>query len=362
MPKGVRHLSPGTRINSELGRSHAWLPVTHTHTSQDGLTIGLWLHYMRGCSDMAWNVGRTLLAYNKCHAAVKVEMRAGQCTWSQALDRIARKLAPTVRRKAFWPALKAWYGGKTLGRDVLNHTDLVKMLHLCAHGRVLPDPSSDLVQTIQGAMAMEYVTAATIATELRGPAALDTIQIVNQCSSMEPGACGSDYHDSVVEIWDVRSLQYIRNFTELQQQSKWREGAREGNKAGALIRGTARREAGSLPRTPRVFCWLNGSECNLSPDWFFCLACANSESARSCAFKCVRQKPWSKHHEQYGPADVGCSDYGGRMPDARDDKWLKQLGDDANPLALALLWRLSWGPVLGSVEGIGAPGHNCSRL
>ena len=55
---------------AELGVEHAWLPVTHTVAPHE---YGLWFYYARGCSDMLWNVGRTILARNRCHAALILE-------------------------------------------------------------------------------------------------------------------------------------------------------------------------------------------------------------------------------------------------------------------------------------------------
>ena len=48
MPRGLRYLPPRTKaLNQELGRDHAWLPVTHTHTLQGAWQVGLWFHYAR---------------------------------------------------------------------------------------------------------------------------------------------------------------------------------------------------------------------------------------------------------------------------------------------------------------------------
>ena len=53
--------------NAELGRNHAWLPVTHMTV---GMSEGLFFYYARGCSDLAWNAGRTLVARNRAHLSV----------------------------------------------------------------------------------------------------------------------------------------------------------------------------------------------------------------------------------------------------------------------------------------------------
>jgi hypothetical protein len=61
--------------NAELGTSDSWLPVTHVGGPMRGPTDsgGLWFYYARGCSDLQWNVGRSVLARNRAHAAVLTE-------------------------------------------------------------------------------------------------------------------------------------------------------------------------------------------------------------------------------------------------------------------------------------------------
>ena len=59
---------------AELGQDFAVLPVTHTRA---GAVVKdtLWLYYARGCSDMGWGVGRTLLAMNRQDLAVLLSQR-----------------------------------------------------------------------------------------------------------------------------------------------------------------------------------------------------------------------------------------------------------------------------------------------
>ena len=91
-PRGIRYIDPIAQINDELGRDHAKLAVSHTHTKQDPLQVGLWFFYMEGCSDFCWDSGRTVLVRNRCEAAVLLEERAFYVSWSEALGRVARKL------------------------------------------------------------------------------------------------------------------------------------------------------------------------------------------------------------------------------------------------------------------------------
>mgnify|MGYP006936354893 CR=1 FL=1 len=78
--------------NAELGRSHARLPVTHMRA---GPAEGKWFYYARGCSDFAWNVGRTLLVRNRYHLVVALEQ---QLRGGSVADAVARASALLVQR------------------------------------------------------------------------------------------------------------------------------------------------------------------------------------------------------------------------------------------------------------------------
>ena len=56
--------------------------------------MGLWFYYMRGCSDLHLNVGRTLAVRNRCEAAILLEQRASRLTLSHdtAIKRVAARL------------------------------------------------------------------------------------------------------------------------------------------------------------------------------------------------------------------------------------------------------------------------------
>ena len=76
MPIGVDWLvNVKCAANEELGHSHAMLPVTHVRDAHTALGAGIWYYYARGCSDLHWNAGRTLLARNRVHAALLLEAR-----------------------------------------------------------------------------------------------------------------------------------------------------------------------------------------------------------------------------------------------------------------------------------------------
>ena len=66
---------PCTEPPAELGIDGAWLPVTSVWTQRRPIGSGVWLYYARGCSDFAWSAGRTLLAKNRCDAAIQLQRR-----------------------------------------------------------------------------------------------------------------------------------------------------------------------------------------------------------------------------------------------------------------------------------------------
>lgn len=60
---------------SELGVDGALLPVTSVWTQRKAIAGGMWLYYARGCSDFGWSAGKTLLAKNRCDAAIELQRR-----------------------------------------------------------------------------------------------------------------------------------------------------------------------------------------------------------------------------------------------------------------------------------------------
>ena len=97
-PHGAGYLAPqqlSCRLNGEVGVSNAWLPVTHTANEGRG-THGLWFYYARGCSDLLWYVGRTLLARNRCAAALALERLARGGSDRDAAERLASSTAAST--------------------------------------------------------------------------------------------------------------------------------------------------------------------------------------------------------------------------------------------------------------------------
>lgn len=354
MPRGVLHFDNRGHINHELGRGHSWLPVTRTFTQQDHRQVGLWFHYMRGCSDLAWNVGRTLLARNKCHAAGMLEQRVCiDCSWERASRRVARKLVLTVRRRSFQPALLGIFKREDLMESLatVNSTgdvsvalenEVIAALNDCAYGRPLGDSNTRkvIVNLIGVSNALDYVCAATVADELRGAAAIDTIQFTNQCEV--PNCFMGD--DGNVEIWDLRSVQAIST-----DMDKWRavanlkeSGSQLSHTQLAQLRATALHDAEALPTSPPVFRRLNGSECGLSRGWPRCIACGESHSERNCMFKCTK-------------SGLLAIDDGELIRDGMekpDYVWFLRNRFNVSPVSYSTLWRHYWGPLVGSVAAL----------
>ena len=62
-----------------LGTDNAWLPVTHTAprpAQHYRVEHGVWFYYARGCSELFYNVGKTLAAQNRIDAALQLAERS----------------------------------------------------------------------------------------------------------------------------------------------------------------------------------------------------------------------------------------------------------------------------------------------
>ena len=62
---------------SDFGVDNAWVPFAHTRDRRRPSIFGLWYYYAEGCSDVEVHVGRTLLARNRVHAAIRLTQLLG---------------------------------------------------------------------------------------------------------------------------------------------------------------------------------------------------------------------------------------------------------------------------------------------
>jgi len=258
--------------NDELGRDHMWLPVSHTRAPQKA--VGLWLYYMRGCSDLGYNVGRTLAVRNRCHAALEIDQRLHGDGHEASIDRVARYLLqrmPTyVQRMVNLPFVRA-VATRNASLEALAQLAVQE----CARGvyqgciRRADDVCNgtcaerlDALGPIAGHNAFDFLNAESL-RKLHSRQALDSIQLLKQ----PQGGSGKLW---TVEIWDVRGL----------QPKSQNETAPRGNSSRAPEK--------HAPSLGSQFGWLNGSACMPSTSSHSCMACHQSQTRAACSFGCSR--------------------------------------------------------------------------
>ena len=67
-------------VPAGLGVDEQLVPVTHMADKTNHAGRGIWFYFARGCSDLLWDVGRTLLSRNRAHAAMLLQQRIPPCT------------------------------------------------------------------------------------------------------------------------------------------------------------------------------------------------------------------------------------------------------------------------------------------
>lgn len=96
---GLPHVTATcTKPPPELGVDGAWLPVTSVWTQRKPIGSGVWLYYARGCSDFAWSAGRTMLAKNRCDAALQLQRRVMLRENGSAREDSSSGARPTAER------------------------------------------------------------------------------------------------------------------------------------------------------------------------------------------------------------------------------------------------------------------------
>ena len=112
----------------ELGKDHTWLPVTHTYQKDE---VGVWFYYAPGCSDVFWNVGRTIKARNRCHAAIQLSRLRHGGSDSQAAERVDTHITRYVARHELPVLSRARRRASSVG---LNGSNLASLVSECARG------------------------------------------------------------------------------------------------------------------------------------------------------------------------------------------------------------------------------------
>lgn len=342
-PRGLRYLRRRPpELNAELGQDHARLPVTHTHTQQHPTQAGLWLYYMRGCSDFMWDMGRTMLVRNRCELAVILQQRAAgnRIGWDAAVMQVARTLAEAARMELslqlshMRPSLESIAGPP---HAVRSESLLAGAIEDCAQGmyiiknRSTPvDSKITLVDHLLARNLLDFFSAALLAYELHDT--IDTIQIANRCDEERTTADALEtlFCQSPVEIWDVRSLKLDHN-TQLEPMRFAR-----GHTGTVLRRGFMH----NLSRSWRQE--ADGSRCQMSRDWAMCLACKDSRLEQACAMRCTRGssiQPATFLFEAEGNVN-----YGNTHIHTQYAEWLNQTHQ--HPLGKSVAWMPYWSPAI----------------
>ena len=290
-PPPLRYLKNNscTTPNNELGQSHARLPVSHTKSySEAAWHMGLWFYYMRGCSDLHLNVGRTLAVRNRCEAAILLEQRASRLTLSH--DTAIKRVAARLEKLRFGGNAREYAAVLQRARERLGvpNGSYAWLIRECAAG-VYDDSQSECVnalrdQTTNYSRVPPPVRAYALANAAAHPALdevsvpplrklvgtakeLDTIQFIEQ-----------PHWNSIVwavEIWDVRFL----------QEQSIRESVFPPGRLPHDYKLSSALSRAQLS-------WPNGSNCEAGRNFDDCWSCRGSELERACtrAARCSRNQ------------------------------------------------------------------------
>ena len=88
---------------------------------------------MRGCSDLLWNVGRTALFRNRCHAVIELERRARKGSRDDALVRVAHRIQE-ARNVTPHAVVQGYFNAISGAPQVHSVDELATALGKCAHG------------------------------------------------------------------------------------------------------------------------------------------------------------------------------------------------------------------------------------
>ena len=276
-----------------LGVDHAWLPVTHIGGPHKGPTDsgGLWFYYAHGCSDLVWDMGRTLLARNRVHLAVELEKQLHGGDDRAAVGRVAdwvRRVYPK------WGAMNRARRGTNVSVETIladtarglfsspcapPHFDERGALRPCVCGGL---PSSRRLSTLSLVAGEKHLLlqAEPVVVEL---GRYDTLQLQQQ-------PLGGGNHDWTSEIWDVRdSAAFVKpaapSFTRL--LSRHLENA---TRFAHLYEQRARR----LLPPPHGGAGSALTRCEPSANFHFCMACRGSSLEQACAKSSVEDKVGNK--------------------------------------------------------------------
>ena len=269
------------RRPADLGIDGAWLPVTHTRDRTALHSGGVWLYYARGCSDLLWHMGRTLLARNRAHSAILIEQRLGGGSDLEAAERVVAWMKKhnevgLLQRGAQFFGRPVYNPAYILGgaaRGILGEAGCMVGEAFWSNGSLRVCSCASTPKSTKRLFAMSgiigngalqmYAEAALATLRARGGLPWDTLQLSEQMQ-------GHGSRSWAIEIWDVRylpeqapSILSLENRTEILRRHVLR--------ASGLCA-----QNGSSPQ-PAYAC-----EPSNVTSASTCLACADSQLERSC--------------------------------------------------------------------------------
>lgn len=266
----------------DLGVDGALQPVTHVGGPRRGPTDsgGLWFYFARGCSDLLWDMGRTVLTRNRVHAAVVAEQRLALTMGQSLSDREAiGRVADYVRaRHPKWPPLgraRSWAGlGKNASVEAIIAEAARGLYGTCngmalsPEGRLRPCLCSGNVSrytSLPSSQKRRLIHLAPLSGDkvlsLHSEPILRQLPIDTLTLYQQPQGGGSPLWTT--EIWDLRGSpalsRHLENATshpEVVARSRWAVSRNDASKLAA--------------------------PCQPSATWHTCMACSGSLLESHC--------------------------------------------------------------------------------
>lgn len=298
---------------AELGRAYSVLPVTHTRAGSSSRRT-VWLYYARGCSDLGWGMGRTLLSVNREDLALRLMARLHATKEPSTL--VGRSLAVAARRVAALAQdrFPGWAAKVVRAANSSRHTPSARYFAQERFNGGGPSLEALLIDAADGIIHRRGSQSGCHLTQLG-----DTLNTNAGARPLEcAGSCAERAHallhvfgaigdeGRAMDAINVELLGSLCTMPDraldsviLYQQTSGTTGrwATElwDTTAVCVARGV------SIPRGPRGEpvggpLWLNGSSCARTPpeEYRRCYACAGSELQRACRvadWRRVREAP-----------------------------------------------------------------------
>ena len=330
-PVGIDYLrSLPCEPNMELQRGNAWLPATHVGGPSRGPTDsgGLWFYYARGCSDLQWFSGRTVLVRNRAHAAVRAEQLSSDVPISdrEAIRRVATWILKRFPRANWNPLRQArsWAGSNATIDDVI--AEAARGLYgQCSPPAFSPigalRPCKCLGNTTRAGSRRRLLALTPVCGDkqlsLHSEPLLQRLPVDTLVLHKQPQGGGNPLWTT--ELWDVRGspalsrhLENASAHPEVVRRARWAPlttlsasaTASRISLMGAAAAEAARRTNASVAAAAGAAPALSPTECVPSALWYTCFACAGSSLERACNGTVAHYR---SHHACYFQKKRGAS-------------------------------------------------------